>query len=75
MNEPTDAIEDMAYTVIFISCQVAGCHEMYEPCISEPMTEPIEIWAKDIAQRAKEAGWASHKDGRVLCPLHFHINR
>ena len=72
---PTDPIEDLAFTVILVSCQTHGCQNIFEPSLIEPFTEPIELWAADIAVRARQAGWRTGTDGAVHCPAHGEPNR
>ena len=66
----TDPIEDLAFTVILVSCQTPGCQAIFEPSLNEPFTDPIESWASDIAVRARQAGWSAGGDGTVHCPTH-----
>lgn len=72
---PTDPIEDLAYTVILISCQTVGCPNMFEPSLNEPFTDPIDLWAVDMAVRARQAGWSTGADGSVHCPAHGELNQ
>jgi hypothetical protein len=71
---PTDPIEDLAFTVILVGCETPGCQNIFEPSLIEPFTDPIELWAADIAVRAREAGWSTGVDGGVLCPAHGELD-
>ncbi|WP_158279171.1 hypothetical protein [Acidovorax sp. CF316] len=70
---PTDPIEDIAYTVIIVSCQTPGCLNLFEPSLAEPFTDPIDQWAAEIAVRARKAGWTVGSDGCVHCPTHSEL--
>jgi len=71
----TDPIEDLAFTVILVSCQAPACQNIFEPSLIEPFTDPIELWAVDIAVRARQAGWSAGADGAVHCPAHGELNQ
>lgn len=71
---PPDPIEDLAYTVIIVSCQTPGCLNLFEPSLDEPFTDPIDLWAAEIAVRARHAGWSTGADGSVHCPAHGGLN-
>lgn len=70
MSKPEEAMETLAYSELLISCQVEGCGSVFQPTLDEPATDPVEEWAKGMANRAREAGWSESADGRVLCPKH-----
>jgi hypothetical protein len=65
-----DPIEIQAYTELMISCSIDGCVEDFQESLTNPAKEPVEAWAKIMAARARESGWASDGSGRILCPLH-----
>jgi len=71
----TDPIEDLAFTVILVSCHTPACQNIFEPSLIEPFTDPIEQWAVDIAVRARQAGWSAGADGTVHCPAHGELNQ
>ena len=68
------AIEDHAYVQVIINCSVGGCLTLFEPSLDEPFTDPIDEWAKEMAKRAVDAGWAADTSGKVLCPKHRQLS-
>lgn len=70
MSKKIDHLENIAYCELLISCQYDGCHSILEKSIDEPATDPVEEWAKRMAVHAREMGWSSDCEGRVLCPIH-----
>lgn len=73
MKNIKQSIQDLAYTEIFVKCQVKGCLNLFEPSLDEPATEPVDDWAENMAQRAMQAGWSADANGCVLCPTHRHL--
>jgi hypothetical protein len=65
-------LEEMAFCELLISCQWDECGTIFQSSIDEPATDPVEIWAANMAQRAAESGWIADGSGRVLCPNHSH---
>ena len=53
-----DPIEALAFAELIISCQSAGCLNLFERTIVEPATDPVDQWAKNMAELAREAGWS-----------------
>lgn len=74
MSNAIDPIEELAYGELLISCQVEGCQNLFQNCLDEPATDPVEVWAKKMAQSARDIGWSSDFKGKVLCPLHSNLN-
>ena len=56
-------IEEMAYLYLAIHCE--RCDEDFD--INSEASEPVEDWAKAVANDAIRAGWTCI-DGIVLCP-------
>ncbi|ANH68025.1 hypothetical protein [Mitsuaria sp. 7] len=65
-----DAVANLAYCELLITCQVGGCRGLFQPTLDERATDPVEEWAATMAERARQAGWSVSVDGRVLCPGH-----
>jgi hypothetical protein len=68
--KPDDAIAAQAYAELLIACQVDGCTHVCQTSLDEPATDPVDRWARGLAERARREGWTAAADGRVLCPHH-----
>jgi len=70
MNSIEEAIREVTYVEILVTCKAAGCLKLFEPSLKEPAADPVDKWAEDMARRAFNAGWSADTSGRVLCPEH-----
>jgi hypothetical protein len=70
-----DPIVDYAYTELLISCQADGCLMFFPETIKEPASDPVDMWAKTMAQFARASGWSSNASGKVLCPEHADLSK
>ncbi|MFZ3000382.1 MAG: hypothetical protein WA071_08625 [Undibacterium umbellatum] len=75
MNDPEDIIKNLAYTELLIACQKPGCQNLFQRTIEEPSADPVDEWAKRMANFAREAGWIVDASGRVLCTMHSRLWR
>ncbi len=64
-----DPIEDMAFCEIFIACDAENCQNIFEPTLNEGVRRDMDSWSKEMARRARFAGWISISD-KVFCPIH-----
>ena len=67
---PQDAIWTLAYNELLISCQRPGCSQLFEPSFREVATDPVEVWATAMADRARRNGWTVSTDDIVECADH-----
>lgn len=67
----TDAMAAQAYCELFISCGKVGCPALFEGCLNQPATDPVDIWAEQMARLARDSGWGVDEQQRVLCPEHL----
>jgi hypothetical protein len=65
-----DRLNEIAYTELVIVCERDGCNDVFAPCLDDPATEPVEVWANMMGKRARTAGWTTSAEGRVVCPRH-----
>ena len=65
-----DRLEETAYNELIVMCQRDGCGDLFQPSLDIPATDPVEDWARAIAEGARSAGWSTDDDGRPLCPRH-----
>lgn len=75
MSELDDPIVNQAYCELVISCQYDGCNEDYRYSLEQTATDPVEEWAKSIADKARSDGWTSSKKRLVLCPYHSKLTK
>lgn len=74
MSTPRDPIAEIAYTELIIACEMTGCSSVFGPSLSDPATDPVEAWAGDMADRARQAGWTVGFDGKLKCPSHSDVD-
>ena len=67
----SDIIQEQAFGALLITCDADSCPNLFADCLSEPATDPVNVWAADMATRARSAGWSTDQVGRVLCPNHL----
>ena len=67
----TDAIAAQAFCKLLISCCEERCAILFEGCLDQPATDPVDCWAEEMARRARTAGWGVDYRDRVLCPSHL----
>ena len=61
----SDPIEKTAYESLMIYC--SNCEESLDTFEEDPPADPMTEWAKRFAGKARELGWHTDRDRRILC--------
>jgi hypothetical protein len=65
-----DPIARLAAAKLMISCQSPGCVQVFRPSLEHPGNAPVEAWAIQMGNMARDDGWGASPDGAVMCPEH-----